>query len=289
MKYIVLLLLLCKIAAAQEKDIACINYSASAITHNDTTAHAGLLDMKLRLPVYDNGKYTIITALNYKNLSVDGFPEHYGTGLQALSNQAIFRIKFSETRSLALIAQVGLFSDFKAVSGDDFRYGLGFNYSIRHSERLTTGWGLFYARQFFGNQIVPFISFDYQPGKRWTISGQFPVKEKVLYLISKTVSVGLEIAGDNNSYRLSEGQSQGNYVKVTQWAALGKFEYAFAKSWRLNAGIGSNFVQNYALFPDSSSTSWTIITAPLGKKPQPLEQVKSKGFAAQIGISYSPF
>lgn len=289
-KYLtIIILLLCLNGIAQDRDIVNVNYSASKLSYENTTATTRLLEVKLRIPIYHNDSTTFITAINYKNLVLSSFPSQYTNNLQGISAQFVYNRILSDSRSIAVFAQAGIFSDFKDISGEDFRYGGGFNYNIKHSYRLTSGWGLFYARQFFGNQIVPFISINYQPNNRWSVTGQLPVKEKILYHFNDKTSAGVELSGEGNSYRLSASENQSNYVKVTQWAALAKFEYKFTRSWQLNAGMGSNVIQNYELFANGSTSSWTIITSPLGKKQQPLQQVKNRGFTAQIGISYIPF
>lgn len=274
---------------AQDRDLITINYSISKLKYNDTTADSRLLDLKFRIPVYHKESHTFLASLNYKYLALDHFPASYSDNLQVTSVQFLYNKKLSATKNISVFGQFGLFSDFKDLNGKDYRYGFGINYNIKHNTNLSMGWGILYARQFFGSQIVPFINIDYQISKKWKLSGQLPVKEKLLYQINPKISAGIELNGQGSSYRLSENANQNNYVKIIQWDLLSKFEYQFAKSWQLNLGIGSNLTERYQLYEDSTHSPLTIITIPLGRKAEPLQEIKSKGFTAQLGVSYGIF
>lgn len=274
---------------AQDRDLASINYSISKLKYNDTSANAKQLEVKFRIPVYQKNKSTIVGTIGYKNVSLNDFPESYSQNLQGITLQAVWLYKFSNNKSITLFAQAGWFSDMKDISSKDFRYTAGFRYRVKHSDKLSTGWGLAYSRQFFGNQIIPFIDVDYRPNEKWSITGQFPIKPKVLYHFNKKLSAGLEINGDAASYRLSQSEKNNEFIQINQWTGLAKLEYQFAKAWQFNFGIGRNFKQAYKLYNDASTTPWTIITIPLGDKPAPIQQIDNKGLNIQFGISFSPF
>ncbi|MPT31188.1 MAG: hypothetical protein E2600_05895, partial [Chryseobacterium sp.] len=166
---------------AQDRDLLNVNYAVSTLKYNDTVANANLFDIKLKLPVFQKKQHTIAGIVGYKNLSLQNFPADYTGNLHGLTLQGAWIYKLSDRKSLTFFAQTGLFSDLQDVSGKDFRYTAGLRYRVKHSEKLRTGWGLAYSRQFFGNQIIPFIDVDYKPNDKWSITGQFPIKPKVLY------------------------------------------------------------------------------------------------------------
>lgn len=267
---------------AQDRNLAVINYTASALKYNDTSAHARQFDAKFRLPVYRTFGITI----GYKNVMLAEFPSSYTPHLHGITLQTAWLYKLTARRNLSFFVQAGLFSDMKDISGKDFRYSAGFRYRYRHSDKVSTGWGLAYARQFFGNQVIPFIDIDYKPNNKWSITGQFPVKPKVLYHFSEKLRTGVELSGEAASYRLS---SNNQFIQINQWTGLAKLEYQFASAWQLNFGIGRNFKQSYKLYNDAVTTSWTIITIPVGRKEDPVQKIDSKGLNVQLGISYNPF
>lgn len=289
-KYFLLIASLYSLSSvAQERDVASINYGISKLKYNDTSANAKQLDIKFRLPLYQKGKNTFSATIGYKNVELSNFPKSYTQKLQGFTLQAAWLHKISGSKSIALFAQAGLFSDIEDISTKDFRYSAGVRYRVKHSDKLSTGWGLAYSRQFFGNQIIPFIDVDYRPNDKWSITGQFPIKPKILYNFNKKVSAGIEINGDAASYRLSASEKSNQFVQINQWAGRAKLEYQFAKSWQFNFGIGRNFRQAYKLYNDASTTPWTIITIPLGDKPAPVQQIDSKGLNIQFGINFNPF
>lgn len=286
--FIILLLLACR-STAQDKDLATINYSISKVKYNDTSANARQFDAKFKLPVYQKNKSTFACIIGYKNVSLNNFHNSYTSPLHGFTIQAAWLYKSTDKKYLTLFIQAGLFSDIKDLSGKDFRYSAGFRYRYKHSDRLTTGWGLAYSRQFFGNQIIPFIDVDYRPNDKWTISGQAPVKPKIIYRFNTKISAGIEVNGEASSYRLSATEKNNQFIQINQWTGLAKIEYQFAKSWQFNLGIGKNFKQSFKLYNDASTTPWTIITIPLGNKPEPVHKVDSKGLNVQFGVSFNPF
>lgn len=286
--FIILLLLACR-SAAQDKDLATINYSISKVKYNDTSANARQFDAKFKLPVYQKNKATFAGSFGYKNVSLNSFPNNYAPSLHGFTIQAAWLYKFTDKNSLTLFTQAGLFSDMKDISGKGFRYSVGFRYRYKHSDRLTTGWGLAYARQFFGNQVIPFIDVDYRPNNKWTISGQVPIKPKILYHFNTKISAGIEVNGEAASYRLSATEKSSQFIQINQWTGLAKIEYQFAKSWQFNLGFGKYFKQSYKLYNDASTTPWTIITIPLGNKPEPIQKIDSKGLNIQFGLLFNPF
>lgn len=287
--YIPLLVLVAGAALAQERDLATVNYAVSRVHYNDTTAAARQLDMKLRFPLYQKKQNTVGATLGYKNVSLQHFPLNYTPILHGLIFQGAWMYKMTKRRSLTLFAQAGLFSDMKDISNRDFRYSAGFRYRMKHSDKLSSGWGLAYSRQFFGNQVVPFIDLDYKPDNRWSIAGQFPVKPKILYRISKKISIGLELSGEAASYRLSAHERDNQFIQINQWTGLSRIEYRFAKAWQFHLGIGRNLKQSYKLFDNTSTTHWTLITIPFGERSAPIQKIDSKGLNVQLGISFDVF
>ncbi len=272
----------------QDKDLANINLGISTVDYRDTSASVRLLDIKYKVPLYHKDKHFAVSTISYKNVALNHFPQSYIANVHGVSLQIAWLYRISGNRSFALFSQVGVFSDLSDLSGKDLRYSAGFRYRIKHSGKLSTGWGLAYARQFFGNQIIPFVDLDYKPSSNWSITGQFPIKPKVLYHFNNKLCAGLEITGDAASYRLSAFERNNEFIQINQWAGLVKLEYRFAPSWQLNVGIGRNFEQAYKRYADASGNSWTIITVPFGPKPSYIEKIGEKGINLQVGISLYP-
>lgn len=240
---------------SQDRDFATIHYTLSRLNYGDTAAHAKQLDIKFRLPAYRNNKNISGITPGYKYVLLDHFPGSYSPNLHGITLQGTWIHRFNNRQTITLFAQAGLFSDMKDISAKDFRYTAGIRYRQKHSVKLTSGWGLAYSRQFFGNQVTPFIDVDYQPNERWSISGQFPIKPKILYHFNKKLSAGIEVNGEVTSYRLSATEKNNRFIQINQWAGLVKLEYKLAKAWQLHFGIGENFKQSYKLYDNASTNS----------------------------------
>ncbi len=285
----IILTLLVNGCFSQEKDLISINYGLSQVKFNDTTATAKQIEAKFKFPAFHQAGNTVVSTIAYKNLSLGDFPSSFGHTFHGINLQFIWLKKVDDKRALTFFIQTGLFSDMKDISGKDIRYGGGFRYRVKHSGKLSTGWGLAYSKQFFGNQIIPFIDVDFKPNEQLSITGQFPVRPRIMYHFNARTSIGLELMGEAASYRLSEKEYQHQYVQQNQWSAMARFEYGFARSWQFNIGLGSNFKQAYKLYNDAATTPWTIITIPLGEKEEPLRKIESKGLNIQIALLFNPF
>lgn len=266
------------ICLAQEKDMVSINYTA---------ANAKQVNVKFRLPLYQKNNNFFGATLGYRNVALNQFPETYTQYLHGITIQTMWLHKFGNKKSLAIFAQAGLFSDMADISGKDFRYTAGIRYRYKHSQKLATGWGLAYSKQYFGNQVIPFFDLDYRPNEKWSITGQFPIKPKLLYHFNKQLSTGIEINGEAGSYRLSAREKNNQFIQINQWTALAKLEYQFARNWQFDFGIGKNLRQAFKLYNDASTTRWTIITIPLKEKSEPVQQIEYRGLSMQLGISFN--
>lgn len=290
MKKIALLFLwLPLFVVAQEREMLTVQQHHTKLRYNDTSTSIQSFDLKLRLPLWSRDKHTLIATVGYRQLRLNQFPDLFAKQLYGTTVQMAWLYKVSAKKSLALMAQMGLFSDMKNVSAKDTRYTIALRYRIKHGQHLSTGWGLAYSRQFFGHQLIPFLDLDYHPNDRWTITGQFPVRPKILYHVNKRFSAGMEIAGDASSYRLSATETNNRFIQVQQWTGLLLMEHKMGKAWNFRIGIGRNLKQSYRLYNDTNDAPWTIITIPVGKREEPIRRLDDKGLNIQLGISFNPF
>lgn len=235
-----------------------INYTYDS---GDYSAHT--INANVAFPLFNHTLGNVI----YRHLTLE---DHT---LQSVAMQLFYKFEFSERQSLVLIGTGGRYNE-------GWRYGAGFRYMYKHSAKVKSGIGMMYNRQFFGNQLIPFLDVNYEPSDKWTISGLFPIRPKVMYHINKAVSAGLEITGEASSYRMAT-----TFLRNNQWTGMCRLEWLLVKRLVLNAGIGRNFVNRYQFYDNNAKTSWTIITIPLSEKAQPIYERNSRGFSATLGLS----
>jgi len=271
------------IAAQDNQELASIGYAFSRFKKQDSTYSTGILDVSARLPIYQKGRNRVAGVFNYKNVLLDGFPAGFASPLQGLSLNLGWETRLNDRKSLAVYLQNGLFSDFGDISGKDIRYGMGFRYKVRHSEKFSTGFGLGYSRQFFGNQVVPFIYLDYRPNERVTIAGQFPMRPKFQYQINSENTFAIELAGDASSYRLAEKLGNG-IVQVNQWRIAVKWERKVFRYFELFAGLGINLRNTYKQYGVAAKVRWTVLTFPVGEKQAPAQKLSGMGTFVKLGL-----
>lgn len=292
MKYkLFVFLILWQFAHSQEKDILDLNIRSFYFKKNDSLMNFDQLDFKIKFPITTDKKNTFVGSVNYKNIQFSNISSFIPSNLlHGISLQFFWQTKLTENKKITFFTQFGLFSDMIDINNKDFRYATGVRVKTNHNDKLSLGYGLGYTKQFFGNQIVPFIDVEYKPNEKWSLTGQFPIKPKLLYHFNKKVSAGIELSGDATSFRLSESDHNNNFIQINQWLAASKFEIALTKKWQINFAVGYILKQSIKLYNDDSRSPWTIITFPIGKKIEPISKIESSnGMNFQLGISFNPF
>lgn len=203
--------------------------------------------------------------------------------MQGIALHMGWETRLNDRKSMAFFVQQGIFSDMKDLSGRDFRYGFGFRHKTRHSPKFSSGFGLGYSRQFFGNQIVPFVYLDYRPNGRVAISGQFPARPKFQYRINAKNALALELAGDASSFRLSDAAG-GKIVQLNQWRAAAKWEFELSKHFGLFVTVGANLRNTYKRYEGAGGVRWTVLTVPVGEKTAPAHKISGQGPFLQVGM-----
>lgn len=285
---VAVLLLIPAVSTGQDKDVFSLSHDLSSIKSNEASGYYQQWEVRAKYPVFKGKQVLWAGGCTWKQVSIKNIAELPGTTFNGLSAQ-VFRIQqIGASASFTVFAQAGMFTDWIGVSFNDLRYGIGFRYKRRHSDRLSSGWGLAYARQFFGHQLVPFVEIDYRPSGRWRITGHFPVKPRITYQVSKQFRLGMELQGDASSFRFGPSGEK-SILQINQWSALIRAEQIFKKNWTLFAGAGVVIRQSYRVYDDPQAVPWTIITIPLGAKEEPLSNISGKGFCLQFGCSLNVF
>jgi len=283
--------------AQQRKELAQIGYIYIPVKLGDTSASAKVLDVEFTMPVFRKPKESLTLKMEFGKMTFHNFRDVVEETLYSVALQGAYSRKFSDTtKTFTLLGQIGIFSDWEDISGEDIRGTIGFQYKYARSPRLKYGLGLAYSNQFFGHQISPYVTFDYRPNKHWDIYGQFPTNMRAAYLITERDNVALGIRGLTRSYRLSNRQGSGHYensgfIQTTQWSAKAYYEHTFGKHLTLSGSAGYAIINKFRQFdyiPGSMLNSWTIITFPVGKKrPDPNQEVSKAGMVYQLSLSYT--
>jgi hypothetical protein len=288
---LLLCLLLSVTAFSQDKITSDLNLNYSGIRHNDTSSHIRTVEMKVSMPVYKTTLSRIAGSFTYTNEHFVDFPSAFGTDVHGFA-LGLNWLKYIGGRHLVtVLGQVGLYSDMHHITGNAIRGLIGFNYLTVYSKKLTLGLGAAYARQLYGNQILPLIAVKYKSNGdgRWKLGGIFPTNPKLSYAVSKSSSFSLELKQEYSSYRLTGSNHDGYYIKNTRSTCVVNYEYTFAQAWRITAGVGSSLRQRYGVYPDENSSQWYILGRAIdGAAPQAVEYITHRGGQFHAGIAYNP-
>lgn len=293
-KLILLILIISPfISSAQHKEAGHLDYWYVPVKYKDTGANVRMVDLNVGLPIYRKPAASLLANVELKTVQFSNFPLQNIPTLYSVSFQAAYVRKINQNLSLALFGQLGVFSDFKDLSAEDVRGTIGFQYRIKHSETFKSGLGIAYSNQFFGNELLPYINIDYNPGPDWRIYGQVPSNVKAEYKLSKKDFIGFGVRGLTNSYRLSKTEYNSSFVQTVEWHGKLFWERFIYRNWSVNLNAGYTFSQTFRLYDDIDGAmlnSWTILTIPVGKKrPEPKQEIKRNGMIYQVGVAYNIF
>jgi hypothetical protein len=267
-----------------------LDFNYIPIKNNDTSAHVRLIELKIGALVYKSTKSRLLANLNYTGESFTGFPAAYGTDVYGLSLGLNWFRTLGKRTALNIFGQAGFYSDLHTISDNAIRGLLGFNYLTRYSPNFSLGFGVAYARQFYGNQLIPVIVVLYHfDNQHWKLGGVFPTNPKLTYTFDKKNGISLELKQIFSSYRLTEPDDANSFIKNTRTTLMLNYEYSFTKSWRIAAGIGYAIQQKYELYKNDDGNQWYFINTPLGgAKAEPVESIIHNGAQFHIGIAFNP-
>lgn len=276
-----------KIYAQEGKpDLFGINYGSDKIKNDSVKGKIKDIDAFLNFPIYRDEKRTAGGRLQFKSRSISGLDPALSKNLYSADVFIFWQLKIKQRYKVYFFAQIGAYSDFKDISEEDFRYSFGARYTIQHNDNLKTGWGISYNRQFYGHQLNPFISVDYQITPKLQLAGLLPIRPKVIYSINDQLSWTNEIVAGAGSYRLSANEEDSRFIRINNWYGMSSLEYKLAGHHTLSLGIGYDFINNLKLYEDTADSNWSIYTFDLRQRKEPIREIKSRGLRFNIGYSF---
>lgn len=290
MKKLIFLILLFPVSVlAQDKDLFNLSYRYTKLKNTDTSKTVKTLDAYLALPISNNENHQLAALLSYRQVWTGGFADSYPQTLYATSARIGYQIHLTKKHQLRFFGQLGAYSDFQNFTSDALRWTIGSEYIIQNQGNNKFGFGLAYTKQFYGHQIVPLIELDQQFNDRWSIAGIFPVNPRLEYKISDKSKTGIELNIDVSTYRFSSLENTNQYLKTTQSNISLFYRYNIFKHWNLNFKAGFSPKQEFGIYDQNNQSTWTLLTIPLGEKPQAEERFHNSAFSGQLGIAYSLF
>lgn len=276
-----------KIQAQEGKpDLFGVSYGSDKIKNDSVKGKIKDIDAFLNFPIYRDNEETVGGRLQFKSRSISSLDPAFSKDLYGTDFFVFWQLKIKQKYKLYFFAQIGAYSDFKDISEEDFRYSLGARYTIQHNDNLKTGWGISYSRQFYGHQLNPFISFDYQITPKLQLTGLLPIRPKLIYTINDKLSWTNEIFASAGSYRLSASEDNSRFIRINNWYGMSSLEYKLSGNHKISLGIGYDFINSLKLYEDNTATNWSIFTFDLRQKSEPIQEIRSRGLRFNIGYSF---
>ena len=273
-------------AQLQELPLFGINYNTGKLKNDTTNGKSKTFSAFINIPVLHSEKRVVGVRVQYQDQSINGFGNLIDQHLKYVDANIYWRRKISSNKWLHFFGQAGIYSDFKDISSKDYRFMLGGIYTVKYSDRLTTGWGINYSRQFFGNQINPFVAVNYAISDKWKLSGLLPINPILTYKINDRFSWTNEINAKVESYRMSASEYNNGFVQLKGWRGISQLKYVVGKHHQLSAGMGYNFRQNVSYYNDAPANDWKIFTFNLSNHNKSVQTTQVKGISFNVGYSF---
>lgn len=269
-----------------DMDLLHIKYKISPLNTQGINSMINIFDVDIKYPILIKNNYKLFGRASYETLWTKDDTLFGGSTLHGISSQLALTKNIRKKTSLLLFGNTGVYSDFKDINGKDLRFSLGVRIKKRVKENFSYAYGLSYSRQFFGNQIVPFIEIDWQPNERVRVFGPFPVRPKIEVKVTPMLILGAGIQGDASSYRLSKKYNDSRFVQINQWGINLYGRKKIEKSLSLYAAVGYSLRRSFKEYNDTDNIPWTIITIPLGDRTNPISKINNNNYTFEIGLSY---
>jgi hypothetical protein len=274
------------VTRAQEIELANIAYSLSPIHTPQSTEYIQQTNLKLRYPVRVREKNKVLIGVSGEAWWLN---HRVGDDLQSvygISFPLAWQHQLTRSLSLTVLLTPGIFSDMKDLSTEDFRLSSAIRFKRVVSKRLSLGWGVGYARQFFGNVVMPFGEVDWRMNDKLTLSGLFPIKPKLEYRLKPGLTIGTQVTVDNTSMRLSARQHDSHVVQYRQWNA------ELYTDWRLYRQLYVTLTGGYVVrrkiqvLESDTRIPWTVFTIPISGEKNAIRSVSGNGLLIQAGLSW---
>jgi hypothetical protein len=280
---------LCKsVLAQQDADLFHLKYSITPMNHTSGNDVLHEFEANIKVPTILRKNSTVVTGIKYESLLTDGQSLPMVQALHGTSTQLFFGRKLKTNDVLMAVLSVGIYSDFKDITSDDFRFAAGIRYKNQISEKLSFSYGLLYSKQFFGNLIAPFIDFNWKISRQLSLHGPFPLNPRLYYTIHPKASLSLFLKPDNSTFRLSARENNAQYLQRKQWNAGIGFDYNVKQHWTISIRTGASLRQRFELYDASETGVFSILTIDVnGRKRTPSYSYEANSFFAEIVLAWS--
>ena len=230
------------------------------------------------------------TGINYKSLLTENNTSVInGLWLHSIGVSLSYRKKTSDKTTMTIMIQPSIWSDFKEISDEDFRFSSSLRFITRKDNHFSIGWGIIYSYQFFGNQIVPIIDISYRKTTgNWRIGGALPFRPRIEYAFNDKTAVGFRLEGNYYSYRLSK-ELNSQYLFYRQWDAGLFIDQKLTGKLYITAGAGYAFNRSLQIYNKDQTIPLSFFGNRVAKKYTPSYSNQSDGMVYKIGIQLRLF
>ncbi len=276
------------VSFAQERSaqVAGLEYSREKMQNDSIKGSSDNINAFLNFLISGGAKQRIGGRIQFRSKTISNTGRYFDHHLYSVDMNAYWQRNIKENTEFYLFTQFGIYSDFNDLSTEDFRYSLGFRYVIQHNYKLQTGWGVAYSRQYFGHQLSPFFSVEYDINPKLRLSGLLPIRPKLTYMLSEKIFLSGEISGSASSYRLSATENNSRFIRINQWYGLSSLGFILRKQHLLSIGLGYNLRQTIRLYDDGKDQGLSIFTFDMKKTGTPVAEDKIRGAILNVGYSF---
>jgi hypothetical protein len=239
-----------------------LNNATLGNVDNDYETSVNNLNMEVYYPKKLSEKAVLLTGFTVENTRLNLSPSSDRSSLTMTRLNLGIKYQHSEKWSGTYVFLPKLASDFENINSNAFQFGGLAVLDYQYNETSKVKFGLYASSENHGSTITPLIGLWHRSkDSKFYINATLPIRMDANYALSKSFSIGSDLATSIKSYNLglnSDFYTQEESIRFALYAALGLMDNSII----LRGKVGFD-TTDYGLYNSNQKVGAQVLTFPL--------------------------
>jgi hypothetical protein len=239
-----------------------LNNATLGNVDNDYETSVNNLNMEVYYPKKLSEKAVLLTGFTVENTRLNLSPSSDRSSLTMTRLNLGIKYQHSEKWSGTYVLLPKLASDFENINSNAFQFGGLAVLDYQYNETSKVKFGLYASSENHGSTITPLIGLWHRSkDSKFYINATLPIRMDANYALSKSFSIGSDLATSIKSYNLglnSDFYTQEESIRFALYAALGLMDNSII----LRGKVGFD-TTDYGVFDSNEKVGAQVLTFPL--------------------------
>ena len=239
-----------------------LNNATLGNVDNDYETSVNNLNMEVYYPKKLSEKAVLLTGFTVENTRLNLSPSSDRSSLTMTRLNLGIKYQHSEKWSGTYVFLPKLASDFENINSNAFQFGGLAVLDYQYNETSKVKFGLYASSENHGSTITPLIGLWHRSkDSKFYINATLPIRMDANYALSKSFSIGSDLATSIKSYNLglnSDFYTQEESIRFALYAALGLMDNSII----LRGKVGFD-TTDYGVFDSNEKVGAQVLTFPL--------------------------